>query len=105
MVFYNKKDIIDNKVIEKKIKCECDCGCGEEIRITKLSDEYSTDYFIAIATENFYSKQDGIIKTIKNRIKIAFNILRGKEYRMADLTISEADIKLLKKYLGEIVEE
>lgn len=95
MVYYGEK--LDD---EKVLKVECTCGCGEEIKIAK--DKLSEDkvvYYMILNTAQFYSKQDGIFRTIGHRIKTAFNILRGKEYRLTEVVLNEEDMKQLKEYI------
>ena len=95
MVYYGEK-LEDEKVL----KVECTCGCGEEIKIAK--DKLSEDkvvYYMILNTTQFYAKQDGLFRTIGHRIKTAFNILRGKEYRLTEVVLDEEDMKQLKEYI------
>lgn len=88
---------------EKVLKIECSCGCGEEIRIQKnIYTNDKADYYLSLQVSQFYAKQNGIWRTIKHRIKTAFKILRGKEYRLTDIILEEDDMKELKKYIGKI---
>lgn len=95
MVYYGEK-LEDEKVL----KVECTCGCGEEIKIAK--DKLSEDkvvYYMILNTAQFYAKQDGLFRTIGHRIKTAFNILRGKEYRLTEVVLDEEDMNQLKEYI------
>lgn len=91
MVFNNEdKD-------EKIIVVNCDCGCEEEIHI-KVFDQETNVYYLTIHEAKFSSKQNGIFKTIRNRIKGAWRILRGKEYLLCDILLN-------KKQLNEFIEK
>lgn len=99
MVFYN----VNRDGNEKIMKIECSCGCGEEIRIQKnIYTDDTADYYLSLVMMQFYAKQNGIFKTIKHRIKTAFNILRGKEYKLTDIILKEEDMKELKEIIKEI---
>ena len=96
MVFSNgNKDL-------KVVIVNCDCGCGEEIHIKKYVDNVSSDYYITINESKFSSKQNGIFRTIGKRLKSAWNILRGKEYLLCDINITEKNIDELINKLEEI---
>ena len=92
----------------KIIKINCDCGCDEEIEIKKFifEDEEikpnEDEYYISIHTSKFYSEQKGIFKLIGHRIKLAFKMLLGKEYRLTEVCMKRQDIDDLIKELEEI---
>lgn len=95
MVYYGEK-LEDEKVL----KVECTCGCEEEIKIAKEKlTEDKVIYYISLNTAQFYAKQNGLVKTILHRIKTAFNILRGKEYRLTEVVLNEEDMNQLKEYI------
>lgn len=91
MIFYNKNN--KEQDIEKEvIIITCNCGCEEQLSIKKYEDN---DYYISISSGKFYSEQRGIWKTIKNRLKNAWLCLRGKEYRLCDINITDNQLKEL----------
>lgn len=97
MIFYNENND------EKVIKIECSCGCGNEIRIQKnIYANDKADYYLSLDVMQFYAKQQGVMKTIRHRIKTAFNFLRGKEYKLTDIVLEEEDIKEIKKCFDKI---
>lgn len=88
----------------KVIIVNCNCGCDEQINIRRFDDNESTEYFLSICEPVFYTKQNGIFKTIKNRFKSCWRILRGKEYLLCDLSLNKQQIKELENKLKEIQE-
>ena len=86
----------------KLVVVNCDCGCDEEIHIKKYVDDVSSDYYITISESKFYSKQGGILRRIKNRMKCVWKAIRGKEYLLCDINIKEKHIDDLIKALEEI---
>lgn len=97
MVFANAdKDL-------KMIIVNCDCGCDEEIHIKKYIDnETPDDYYITISEGKFYSLQGGILRRIGHRLKCIWRAIRGKEYLLCDINITEQQIDELIKNLEEI---
>lgn len=87
---------------EKVLKCECSCGCGEEIKIKSFNFGDTKQYYLSLCAEQYYAKQNGIFKTIWHRIKTAFKILRGKEYKLTDIVLDENDMKELKEIIKEM---
>ena len=98
MIFVNEDK--DTSVII----ANCDCGCDEAIHFKRYKIDTNTppDYYITLSESMFYSKQDGIFKLIWNRLKRAWRALRGKEYLLCDVCITEEDIDKLIKALKEI---
>lgn len=96
MVFY--KPSSDEKVL----KVECSCGCGEEMKIKRIDFYNTKSYYLTLCAEQYYAKQNGILKTIWHRIKGAFTILFGKEYRLTEIVLKEDDIKELKEIIKEL---
>ena len=102
MIFYR----YDKPNDEKIIKIECCCGCESEINIRKwIYENGEADYNLSLLISQFYAKQNGIFKTIKYRLKVAFNILRGKEYRLTDIELKEENIRELQVCLHEMLKE
>lgn len=94
---YNKND--------KVIIISCDCGCDEEIHIKKFIDEDMEEYYLTLNTSKFYANQKGIFRLIGHRIKLAFKMLFGKEYRLTELVLDKDDINALIKNLQDIQEK
>lgn len=87
---------------EKFIIVDCESGYGNSIKISKFTYDKDKYYYLDIYSLDFYAKQTGIFKTIFNRLKLIFLILSGKEYRMANIVLTENDIKELTKKLKNI---
>ena len=82
----------------------CDCGCDEELHIKryKADDNSKPDYYITLCESKFYSKQVGVFRLIWYRLKNSWRVLRGKEYLLCDINITEEDIDKLISALKEI---
>lgn len=87
----------------KVVILNCDCGCDEEIHIKKYVDENTApDYYLIISTSKFYSMQMTVLGKILHRLKIIWKAVRGKEYLLCDINMTEKDIDDLIKSLEEI---
>lgn len=88
----------------KVIIVNCDCGCDEEIHIKKYRGDDNTpdDYYITISESKFYSKQDGIFRLIKRRLKSIWRAMLGKEYQLCEINITKDDIDKLITVLERI---
>ena len=58
MISKDKKDLV--------VTCRCDCGDGIHLRIEKDGDDYAYQCF---TNGNFYKEQDGMFRTLKNKLK------------------------------------
>lgn len=87
---------------EKVLKCECSCGCGEEIKIKSFNFGDTKQYYLSLCAEQYYAKQNGVFKTIWHRIKTAFMILRGKEYRLTEVVLKKEEFEELKEIIKEM---
>ena len=72
-----------------KVNVLCDCGChnGLHMHICADKDDVVDSVYIMTTASPFFTKQCGIFGTIKNRIKAAWFMLRGKEYMLHDLIL------------------
>lgn len=87
----------------KMIVINCNCGCDEEIHIKKYVDGNTpADYYITISEGKFYSMQGGVLRRLGNRLKCIWRAIRGKEYLLCDINITEQQIDELIKNLEEI---
>lgn len=87
----------------KMIIVNCNCGCEEEIHIKRYVDDGTpNDYYITISEGKFYSLQGGILRRIGHRLKCIWRAIRGKEYLLCDINITEKQIDELIKNLEEI---
>lgn len=95
MVFSNKDDEV------KMIIVNCNCGCEEAISIKKyiFDKEVQDDeeYYLSILAGQFSAKQRGIFRTIGHRLKLAWKMLRGKEYLLNEIVIKKPEFEELKK--------
>lgn len=97
------------------IKTECSCGCctlkieeienytDDEIQILQLPKSKKYDYSLQILINTFYSKQRGIIKIIKDRIKLIWYILLGKDYLLNDIILTKEQAEEFNKSLQRLL--
>ena len=85
----------------KVVVVNCNCGCDEAIQIKKLADD-DNEYYLSILAGEFGATQRGIFGTIGHRIKLAFKMLLGKEYRLTEIVMTKAELEEYKKVLGEL---
>ena len=93
MIFYNQKDEMNVIIVD------CDCGCNDMIKITAFDDE-SNEYYISIISSNFTNQQKGIFKRIGHRIKLAWLMLIGKEYKLNELILTKSDMEELNNRIN-----
>lgn len=82
----------------RKIYLPCSCGgCG----IIELIDYDDGLYGIIYYGSAFYERQTKVFEVIWNRIKFAFSILAGKEYRLFDTVIDYENYQKLKEFVNK----
>ena len=82
----------------------CNCGCDEAIQIKKLVYDVKDEdeYYLSILAGEFGSTQRGIFRTIGHRLKLAWKMLRGKEYLLTEIVMTKEELEEYKKVLGEL---
>lgn len=93
-LLYNRKEFIVN----------CECGHGLlKINYYDGEDEKDTDVSIEYYVRAFDS--NNILEILKNRIKLIWNILIGKEYLLYDIFLeSKSEIIKFKEFVASIDE-
>lgn len=89
--------------MQKDINILCTCGCGNGFQITFLLNEDEDFAYIDTLASGFYSGQRGIWKTIYNRIKAAWFMLRGKEYHLHEIVLSKEQWKEFVAAANEVI--
>lgn len=85
-----------------KLNLECDCGCQAELVIAEL-DEEAELYTVGNKIGGWYASQQGILWTIKHRLKFIWFILMGKEYFLYDIVVPKRDlVEFLNNSLKEL---
>lgn len=86
----------------------CNCGCEEALQIKhyKYDDEIKTEdeYYLSLHAGKFITEQRGVMGTIWRRIKAAWKMLRGKEYYLSDIVMTETEFKEFIDRLEELYE-
>ena len=88
----------------KLVIVNCNCGCDEAIQVKKLVYDVNDEdeYYLSVLTGEFSAMQRGIFRTIGHRLKMAWKILRGKEYLLAEIVMTKEEFAEYKKLLEEI---
>lgn len=101
MILYKEKN--NEKVAY--IKCDCNTHGIEIEKIDFKDPDIPNDIYISLYTNNFYSKQYGFFKKIKDKIIKIFYIILGKDYKIDDnIILSEKDLEELIEVLNKIKE-
>ena len=79
--------------IWNNIYVRCSCNCGDCIDMRFFIDDDEDFCYIGTSASVFYMKQDGLWGTIRQRLKAAWFMLCGKEYRLHELVLSWEDYK------------
>jgi hypothetical protein len=79
----------------------CDCGCGK-LQFTRWEDDKDFALFIEYFYPMFYAKQQNIFSVLVERLKFVWFILRGKEYSLYDLVLTEDDLKRFKEWVASL---
>ena len=75
----------------------------KDANVTKYKElGLPNNYYITIATSKFYSEQDKMWQKFKKRLKMIWYAVRGKEYRLCEICITDDDMDELIKKLEEI---
>lgn len=89
---------------EKVVIVNCNCGCEEEIHIKRFDDD-NEEYYLSIHESKFSSKQNGLWRTFKERIKSIWRIIRGKEYLLCDIVLTKSELNELVEKLIKIKDD
>ena len=87
---------------KKELIVTCGCGCEDAIHITIEADEDTYEYaFMTYMNGKFYSEQErGLFRTIADKTKKIWAILRNKDYYYSDIRMSRADFEEFKRYIN-----
>ena len=91
MISKDKKDLV--------VTCKCGCGDGVHLQVHNDGEDYAYQCF---TNGNFYKEQDGMFKTLKNKLTKIWAIIRNKDYYYSDIMMSREDFKQLKEYINQI---
>lgn len=95
----------DKKKKEAKVYFPCDCG-SEVMEIT-YADWVEDDEccFISFKLDAFSAKQTSPLDIIKDRVKLAWRILKGGDYFLYDLITTKEKLGELRDELTEMLKE
>ena len=90
---------------ENSFDIGCACGCSL-MRISQYEDkEGFEEVYIEQFIPNFYALQKPGWNKFKNALKMIWCIIRGKEYTLFDIVITDKkSIVALKKYVAQLEE-
>ncbi len=83
--------------IKDKFYLECGCTCS--MLVIEKDVDY---YFLNYMTAAFSEKQETMRERIWRRIKFAWSILTGGEFRLYDIMIEQDKMAEFKKFVADI---
>ena len=90
--------------MKKKFYIECDCG-SEILSFEKTKDEKYEEIWIQFYVSAFGERQRPIRTALKNRLKMIWCGITGKEYALMDMVIWKAeDLENFYQNMKEFVE-
>jgi hypothetical protein len=79
---------------------ECNCGCGM-LKVEQFKDDGYT--ILSYYVQAFGVHQETAWDKFKSRVRMAWDILRGKEYRLYEIVIeSDDDLNRLKAFVSQM---
>lgn len=92
MISEDKKDLI----------ATCKCGCDEGIRLHISHESEEDDYaYMCFTNGNFYKEQSGVFRTLENKLKKIWAIIRNKDYYYSDVIMSKEEFEQFKKWVNQ----
>lgn len=92
----------------KEVSIPCTCST-EEIKFKFLGEVVDDEpplVYLGLMIDQFYEKQESILRRIFKRFKIIWVALRGQDYRLYDITVSGADnFKRLAEFFAECADQ
>lgn len=96
MILYNEKNN------EKLLYVKCDCGT-HGLELKRFVDDPSSEIYLSIYNDTFYSSQEGFFRRILKRFKTIWKIMRGKQYQVDyEICLRQDDIDCLIKGLKDL---
>lgn len=92
-------DKFDNKFFDFEFDCACGCGI---LKVTIDKHDEDTLYF-GYYTSSFYAKQRPGWNDFKDRLKMIWCAIRGKEFILYDLVLQGKDLDRFKEFCNEVV--
>lgn len=92
MISNNKEDLI--------VTCKCGCDKGVHLHISHEGEE---DYYAyqCFVNGNFYKEQCGVFRTLKNKLKKIWAIIRNKDYYYSDVVMNKEEFEQFKKWVNQ----
>jgi hypothetical protein len=87
---------MDEQELDVEFFTECDCG-SEIMHI--LYDDDDQDLWISFFVNNFFAKQEGVLHLFFHRIKLAWLMLTGKEFRFYEIIMNKEKAMELMDWL------
>ena len=96
MILYNEKND------ERLLYVKCDCGT-HGLELKRFTDDPSSEIYLSIYNDTFYSSQEGFFRRILKRFKTIWKIMRGKQYQVDyEICLRQDDIDCLIKGLKDL---
>ena len=90
--------------MKKDINIYCNCGCINGFSFTfRIEDDDDLDYvYLSTFASGFYAYQCKFLKILKERIKAAWFMLRGKEYHLHEVILTKEQWDDFVKAVNEV---
>lgn len=82
------------------ITCDCVCGSGLLWKAMSCDDE-GEQYFVSLIESSWYAKQTGRIRPYFKRL---WRALRGKEYCLTELVMTQTEVAELSQFLHQLTQ-
>ena len=82
--------------MEKTFSFNCSCGCSN-IRIS-IDNDLDNMVLIEHYVSSFYSRQNSISQNIKDRLRMIWCGITGKDYSLYDIVLDEEDLIRFKEF-------
>lgn len=85
----------------KGIYISCRCGCGDAVEL-EINDEDPNMYFYqSHLNGSFYRDQCGGFRTIREKIRKIWRIIRNKDYCYSEICLSKEEFGIFKQYINQ----
>ena len=84
---------------------QCAAYDFDTVQISIEHDDKNYGMYLSTLSSNFYGLQRySIFKQLWFRLKLAWHVLIGKEYRLFDLCLNKEDMQAFKKFINDNIE-
>jgi hypothetical protein len=89
--------------MDQKLLVQCDCGCGI-LQLEKFDWDGQEELTISYNLPAFYAYQSPGTYSIKERLKLIWAAITGKQYRLYEIIIDGKNLEDFKQKITEFLE-